>query len=727
MDAENELTKSIIVLVDPNSLDTASLLFFLTINNKTHITNCSSREQILKTLARYFVKTEEKPNSDTASGLPVLVTHSFKQNRLFVPLKFKFINKEKISFDEVCTAAELETADLDLKDRPLISSIIKSSSDVSKLILKLIDNRYGPFFKINVEKFNNNTVDAPIALKDLYFLKLMPTLMDTIEYVDSVRDERSEVDITFEADRNSRLTASVVNEIIGENERSQLIDQETELELQRPRSQEYWDQNAILETNKPKIDKPKFFPEVSIPLEIQKPVSLDEASTPKPRPPMKFTYTTPEISKNFDTVKPVRVLENLKQVVNTVDDIPIEGHKAPVLESTKHQKKPYKLTSVVKLPTFDSNTIDLPKQYLDRFLRTLEINLSVGTIDDLPVNHIKHLLAENIKQKDKSERFIDITKSAASMEEITKGFLEAVSVPIQIKQKQFEAISSKPEGLSWAEFALSVINKFKNTYDNQDLNNGDNEFLLAQFMKTIPRNLKVQLQGYLLTTQKRNIYDISEVLDLIQANSDADSLTEKLRLINKPKDPVNQEKSVKKSEPKKKFNDNRKLDGSSNQKVRFNYSRQNNNSANNSQDKRVKNNNNQNYRHYEGQNNYQSNSDFRNYQRNNFNNYRGNYRPRGGYQNDNYNRNSDYYPRRNYTNSNGEQQMFSRDNNQNQYNNRPNRGSFINSFRGRGQFPNRPRFINPNNNFNEQRRSNQYDNQRPSNNANQYSSFRNSR
>ena len=553
MDAENELTKSIIVLVDPNSLDTASLLFFLTINNKTHITNCSSREQILKTLARYFVKTEEKPNSDTASGLPVLVTHSFKQNRLFVPLKFKFINKEKISFDEVCTAAELETADLDLKDRPLISSIIKSSSDVSKFILKLIDNRYGPFFKINVEKFNNNTVDAPIALKDLYFLKLMPTLMDTIEYVDSVRDERSEVDITFEADRNSRLTASVVNEIIGENERSQLIDQETELELQRPRSQEYWDQNAILETNKPKIDKPKFFPEVSIPLEIQKPVSLDEASTPKPRPPMKFTYTTPEIGKNFDTVKPVRVLENLKQVVNTVDDIPIEGHKAPVLESTKYQKKPYKLTSVVKLPTFDSNTIDLPKQYLDRFLRTLEINLSVGTIDDLPVNHIKHLLAENIKQKDKSERFIDITKSATSMEEITKGFLEAVSVPIQIKQKQFEAISSKPEGLSWAEFALSVINKFKNTYDNQDLNNGDNEFLLAQFMKTIPRNLKVQLQGYLLTTQKRNIYDISEVLDLIQANSDADSLTEKLRLINKPKDPVNQEKSVKKSEPKKKI------------------------------------------------------------------------------------------------------------------------------------------------------------------------------
>ena len=389
MDDNNELTKSIIVLVDPNTLDTASLLFFLTINNKTHITNCSSRDQILKTLARYLVTTDEKPNSETASGLPVLVTHSYKQNRLFIPLKLKLINKEKIVFDEVCTAAELETADLNLKDRPLISDVIKAKSEVSKFILKLVENRYGPFFKINVEKFNNSTTDQQITLQDLYFLKLMPTLMDTIEYVDSVRGARSEVDITIDADRASRNTVSVVNEIIGENERSQLIDRETELELQRPMSEDYWEQNAILETNKAKLDKPKFFPNVPIPLKTQN--SLAEGSTPRPRSPKYYTYNTPDANEsfvahnipdvhtNFDTVKPVRVLENLQQVVNTVDDLQndIQDLKEPVLESTKYQKKPYKLTSVVKLPTFDSDTIDLPKQYLYRFLRPLEINLSL--------------------------------------------------------------------------------------------------------------------------------------------------------------------------------------------------------------------------------------------------------------------------------------------------------------------------------------------------------------
>ena len=62
-------------------------------------------------------------------------------------------------------------------------------------------------------------------------------------------------------------------------------------------------------------------------------------------------------------------------------------------------KKGYKLTSVLKLPYYDNSTVDFRAQFLERFLRTIEINLSTGQLSDLPVEHLKHIIAENVKQK----------------------------------------------------------------------------------------------------------------------------------------------------------------------------------------------------------------------------------------------------------------------------------------------------------------------------------------
>ena len=763
MNDDNEFFKLLIVLVDPNTLDSASLLFFLTINNKSHISNCSFRDQILKTLSRYFVKTEETPNSEIRSGLPILITHSFKQDRLFIPLKHKFITGEKIAFDEICTAQELQNVEFNLKDRPPLSNFLKTKSDISKFIRKLIDNRYGPFFKINVENFNNKTEDQPITLQDHYFLKSMPTLMDTIEYTDSVRGERSLIDVTIDADQASRKTASIINEIIGENERSQLIDQETEIELQRPKSEDYWDQNGILETNKAKIDKPKIYtdvlnhsPKVLNPRQSPKLVALEEAPTPRPRSPMKFTLNTPYVGPIHEKSEPARVLENLKQITSSDNEDQNENYKLPVFESTKYQKKPYKLTSVVKLPIFDSNTIDLPKQYLDRFLRTLEINLSVGTITDLPINHIKHLLAENIKQKDKSERFIDITRSAKSLSDLKKGFLEAVSVPIQIKQKQFEAISSKPEGLSWAEFALSVINKFKNTYDHQDLNDGNNEFLLAQFMKCIPKVLKTQLQGYLLTTPKRNIYDISDVLDLIQANTDVDSITEKLRTCKTP-EPANPKSELNKSKPENlktvKFDSDK--NSNSSQKFRQGYRENNNSKDGNFQRQNFQNKSNErNSNHFHNnRENFRSNNPQNlrnNFDRNNFqngphnsargqffarnprgNDFRYPYRPnngrfqRGGRPENNrreFNNNFGNYSNQNYIRPN---YFNRRDTNQNNQNFNKERNDYRTE--NRGYYTDRPNRNNYNQRQYPYRNNNGYNDFQQNDNSNQYSSFKDPR
>ena len=52
-------------------------------------------------------------------------------------------------------------------------------------------------------------------------------------------------------------------------------------------------------------------------------------------------------------------------------------------------------------------------------------------------------------------------------------------------------------------------------------------------MKTVPANMKLHVQNYFLVTdKKRNINDISNILDLVEANNQVENMNDKLRTIN---------------------------------------------------------------------------------------------------------------------------------------------------------------------------------------------------
>ena len=44
---EDKFTDAYVLLIDPKTLDTGSLLFYLTLNNKSHITRVTTRTQLL--------------------------------------------------------------------------------------------------------------------------------------------------------------------------------------------------------------------------------------------------------------------------------------------------------------------------------------------------------------------------------------------------------------------------------------------------------------------------------------------------------------------------------------------------------------------------------------------------------------------------------------------------------------------------------------------------------
>ena len=233
------------------------------------------------------------------------------------------------------------------------------------------------------------------------------------------------------------------------------------------------------------------------------------------------------------------VPDNYYRRQNTEPRSRVENIRAPTSDSLK---KSYKLTSVIKYPKFDKAGAEIPKLFFEKFISIIDMNLSYGSLDDIPIMHIAYLLADAIISKDKSARFLDLAKQARNLGELGFFFEEAVKVPELLQQRRFETIDKKPDGVTWSEFVGDLSNKFENTYKSQNKQDGSNEFLIATLMKTIPKNLKAQLQGYLLTVKRRNVYDIAEKLDLLQANMDAESISDTLHNLKLNKNSSNKNK-----------------------------------------------------------------------------------------------------------------------------------------------------------------------------------------
>ena len=104
------------------------------------------------------------------------------------------------------------------------------------------------------------------------------------------------------------------------------------------------------------------------------------------------------------------------------------------------------------------------------------MNLTYGSLEDVPLKHIAYLLAESIASKDKSSRFLDLARFAENLSHLKHYFTESVKVPDLLKQRQFENISKKPDGISWSEFVGQILQISSKTRTSSKL------------IKTVPMN-----------------------------------------------------------------------------------------------------------------------------------------------------------------------------------------------------------------------------------------------
>ena len=404
-----------VLLLNPETLDTGSLLFYLTLNNKSHNTRCTSREQILKNLEKYL-----NTGNEGNKGLLAILTYSTKSKKLIITLKEKILNNEHVEIYGLFNSEDI-----------LNEEINQGHID------KLVSGKYALHFKNNIDFYKSKNTEDLITLKDgPFLLGQMPTILDTVKWTEpmSPNYERNLEELIMGAPPvNDEETSQPKSGEVSPNASPSESENFSDKSNCTNKSATFWEDNKFVRRKKTPVSKKE-----NIQLKAQQ-----KLAQIKSRP-------------------------NSTQLAKPTNEDSVDSNDK---DNTyvKNGKKGYKLTSVLKLPHYDSSTVDLPAQFLERFLRTIEINLSTGDLSDLPVEHLKHIIAENIKQKDKAAKFMDKTKDATDIEELKTGFIESVSVPDQIKQKQFEAISSKPAGLTWSEFALSLINRFKNTYSTQDV------------------------------------------------------------------------------------------------------------------------------------------------------------------------------------------------------------------------------------------------------------------
>ena len=69
----------------------------------------------------------------------------------------------------------------------------------------------------------------------------------------------------------------------------------------------------------------------------------------------------------------------------------------------------------MKNPKFDNSGTEIPKLFFEKLINIIDMNLTYGSLEDVPLKHIAYLLAESIASKDKSSRFLDLAGFAENL------------------------------------------------------------------------------------------------------------------------------------------------------------------------------------------------------------------------------------------------------------------------------------------------------------------------